>query len=257
MTSFQWWGKPNNRREHGMNGETMESIGAETSLSVIKREMNEARSGSFVCIRGYENKQGEVSDYWIQFGVNYGKLKERDVAQCRRWLDNSEPLSLTVKFGVYVDQQGNRHNRKAKDRTPMTETLVLDMADSRLRTAVEEVMEHLINPDPVRATYTAEAKGLYSNDSDDVLHVRDALLVHKVVRKEGEYPFSASSAEVAVRDGVRRKLGVGRYRQYVFDGRFDAVTIGGVSILVDGIDEKLYFADPAAVREAVREQVVA
>jgi hypothetical protein len=139
----------------------------------------------------------------------------------------------------------------------MTETLVLDMTDSRLQTAVAEVMESLIHPAPARASYTKEAKGLYENDSDGALHFRDALLVHKEVKKEGEYPFSASSSEVAIRDAFRRKLFSGRYRQFIFDGRFEAISVGGVAILVDGIDEKMYFADTAEVREAVREQAVA
>ena len=238
-----------------MNGETMVRVGAEVNMNEIKTHLNESRSGGFVFVRGYENKQGEVADYYIQYGINYGALKNRDIQRCQNILDGKEPLTLTAKFGVWVDAQGNKSNRKAKDRTAMTETLVLDMSDARLRTAVAEVMESLVNPAPARAEYNKEAKGLYENENDGVLHLRDALLVHKEVKKEGEYPFTASSAEVAVRDAFRRKLLVGRYRQFIFDGRFEAISIGGVSILVDGIDEKLYFADPAAVREAVREQV--
>jgi len=240
-----------------MNGETMVQVGTEINLSAIKAHLNESRSGGFAFIRGYENKQGEVADYWIQFGISYGALKAKDILRCQSILDGQEQLALTVKFGVYVDQQGNRHNRKAEGRTPMTETLVLDMTDSRLRTAVEEVKESLVHPAPARASYSKEAKGLYENDSDGALHFRDALLVHKEVRKEGEYPFSASSPEVAIRDAVRRKLYSGRYRQFIFDGRFEAISVGGVAILVDGIDEKLYFADTVAVREAVQAQAVA
>jgi len=240
-----------------MNGETMVQVGTEINLATIKQHLNESRSGGFMFVRGYENKEGEVSDYWLQFGISYPALKARDIIRCQSILDGNEPLTLTVKFGVYVNANGERFNRKAEGRTPMTETLVLDMTDSRLQTAVAEVMESLIHPAPAKASYSKEAKGLYENENDGVLHLRDALLVHKEVRKEGEYPFSASSADVAIRNAVRRQLLTGRYRQFIFDGRFDAISIGGVAILVDGIDEKMYFADTVAVREAVQAQAVA
>ena len=136
----------------------------------------------------------------------------------------------------------------------MTKRFNLDMEDERLKTAVREVLHGLENPAPARASYDKKAKGLYENESDGRIHVRDALKVHKVVREEGDYGQKASKPEVAIKDAVRRTLRTGRYRQFIFDGRFESITISGQAILVDGIDESMYFALPETLK-AVSEPV--
>jgi hypothetical protein len=123
------------------------------------------------------------------------------------------------------------------------------MTDDSLRTAVRNVLYSLENPAPAKVSYDKESKGQYGLDKADgehCLYIRDCLRVHKAVRVEGEYKVKCSSPEVAIKDAVRRKLGVGRYRQFIMDGRWESLTLGGQAILIDGIEDNLYLALPEA-----------
>ena len=218
--------------------------------------LNGMRSGGFVLVKGYEplHGHGEVADYYIQFGVNYGKIKDADIADLQAVAAGSKPLNVKVKYGVWVDELGNRHNRKAKGRTPMQVSFEVGMDDARLQVAVANVLNSLVNPKPSNVDYTQEAKGTYSLDGDpDRVYIRDALRVWKKVRTQGDWPFTASSEEVAVEKAVRDTLRVGRYRQFFFEaGQFEYISVSGTSIEFDANDEPVV-AQPAMVAaEAVQ-----
>jgi len=228
---------------------TFDQIGVEVGEREWQEFLNAQRSGSFCCIRGYENNRGEIADHWVQFGISYPNIVAADVATLTEIIEGRKPFALEVKYGAWVDGRGEQFNRKAADRSPMTITLTLDMTDARLRAAVAHVREHLLHPDEATVQYDKAAKGAYSlGEGHKTFYIRDCLRVHKVVHKRGDYPFKASSQDVAIRDAVRGDLRVGRYRQFVMDGRWDSMTVGGQSILVDGIEERYFIAAPEQVK---------
>jgi hypothetical protein len=223
-------------------------IGVEISGRTLNNIFNDARSGGFVRINGYVNREGEVANHIIQFGVNYGNLVASDIATCEAILRGEQPsYALDVVRGVWMDTLGQEHTRKAKDRTYMTVRTNLTMADSRLETAVNSVLNSLRNPAPARAEYDKEAKGFYSLEGEpERLYIRDALRVWKQIIQAGEYGQTASAFDVAAKDAVRRNLKTGRYRQFNFaDGAFDSIVIGGMEVLHDGVDSQSYVAMPA------------
>lgn len=217
-----------------------QTVGVEVGMETIRDIFNESRSGGFFSIRRYEPEggHGEIATYNCQFGVNYGNIKALDIADLDAILDGTKPISLTVRYGTHVDANGVQHSRKAKDRTPMTVTLSLDMTDSRLQQAVRDVRQSLINPRPATAEYDRWAKGGYAllgeGENGDRLYIRDCLINGKEVHVRGDYPFKASSPDVAIRDAVRRTLRTGRYRQFILDGRFESISISGESISQNG-----------------------
>ena len=241
-----------------------EEIGVEATRKQVQELLDGSRSGGFFCIRGYENDHGEIADHYLQFGINYGEIKRRDIGTLTEIAAGRKPLAVEVAYGVWLAPDGVAHNRKAKDRVQSRVTLSLDMTDDRLKVAVNAVLESLRNPTPARATYNKEGKGLYENGSDGALHIRDALTVHKVVREEGEYEFEASSQDVAIEKAVRRTLLTGRYRQFIFKGkplddgspRYESITISGQAIL-SGAGDTTLFALPEAVKENERVAVTA
>jgi hypothetical protein len=250
-----------------MNGTrtyTAEEMGIEATRTQVEELLNDSRSGGFFCIRGYENEHGEIADHYLQFGINYGAIKDRDIATLTEIAEGRRPLALDIKYGVWLDTDGIAHSRKAKGRIPSTVTLSIDMTDDRLKAAVSEVLDAMRNPAPARAEYVKEAKGLYENQSDGAIHIRDALAVSKVVRAEGDYEFSASEQATAIKKVIRGTLLTGRYRQFIFQGkpfedgraRFESITVSGQAIL-SGTGDTTLFALPETVRENVREEVTA
>jgi len=125
------------------------------------------------------------------------------------------------------------------------------------------LLQGLVNPKTPAVEYDKEAKSCYSLDKGDGSparwYLRDVLRVWKHVRKEGEYPFSASLPRNAVKDAIARDLLLtSRYRQFILtDGGFEAVTIEGQSMLCDGITEEFFFATPESVREAIAAETAA
>jgi hypothetical protein len=84
--------------------------------------------------------------------------------------------------------------------------------------------------------------------------------VYKIVRVQGNYPFSASSPAVAIKNAIAKKeLLTNKYRQFILtDGQFESITIEGQAVLVDGITEDFFMALPEHVKEAetVEAQVI-
>ena len=247
-------------------------IGSEIQPEGLIDLLNSQRGGSFFVLHGYISKasvkgtmdgDGEEADYYCQYGVNYGSLKEADIAAVRQarydgWLPT---VDFRVTRGTYIDGDGNEHDRKAKGRT--FHTVRFTPTAEEIGTALAEILNSLEAPKPATAHYDKEAKGMYSNQSDGSWHIRECLIVHRVTTREGDWKPKATSRRVAVRNAVKKalKLKTARYRQFCFskevkpDGmpegdRFESITIGGQSILVDAANDTTLLALPEHVKEA-------
>lgn len=161
-------------------------------------------------------------------------------------------LMDVVKFG----------NRKAAGRTPVTLSYTLSSTHPLVVAAIgdedlqDTVLQGLVHPRETGADFVKEAKSCYSLEKEGMpakWYLRDVLIVAKVVRVKGK--FSASLPLSAVKDAIRSDiLRTGKYRQFVLtDGQFEAITIEGVCIMCDGIDEEFYVALPEDVRAAMQE----
>ena len=115
------------------------------------------------------------------------------------------------------------------------------------------VLQGLLQPREATTDYDKVAQSAYSLEKDGQTkwYLRDVLAVHKVVRVEGDYGFSASLPINAVKRAIQSQwLLTGKYRQFVLtSGQFESVTIEGQAVLCDGTDEQFYFALPETVKE--------
>jgi hypothetical protein len=122
------------------------------------------------------------------------------------------------------------------------------------------ILQGLLRPREATVEYDKEAQSAYSLEKDGTTkwYLRDVLYVRKVVRVEGNYEFSASLPINAVKKSIQSQwLLTGKYRQFVLtDGQFEAITIEGQAVLVDGINEDFYFALPETVKETLVETAV-
>ena len=141
---------------------------------------------SFVSIKGYTNKEGEVADHVFNIGADYGKAKEADI----KFL---QELDLT----------------KGEWKSDM-----VTMAKAKA-----ELIKSLTNPDEVRSqaqadAYTHICKGVKVHNETGVLYVYGNR-VSKVVHVEGNYPVKNSRPLTVAKDELRKLLKTGKFRQFI------------------------------------------
>jgi len=221
-----------------------------------------------------------VHGFWIE-PETLSKLASAEKAASLSVSDN--PVSVKVKVAAALDGWGGTLDktfplaardfdlfvgRKSKSRIQGTVSYDLPSGHPLLVAAAEAALEGILAPKPVDQGYEKYAKGGYyrGTDGEIQLYLRDCLRVHRVVRKEGEHRFKASAPKTAIRAAVERLTPKGRYRAMAFaplaEGTADAlgrenrerwtsITMGGQSILMDGVDESLYFALPEHAHAAL------
>lgn len=228
-----------------------DEIGVQVSEQAIIDMLNEVRGGTFFVLHGYESKTSaektednisEKADYFCQYGVNYGNIRQKACQTVREHLANGGMEGeIPVSYHTWVDANGNEYNRKAKDRTLQYRRFTIAADGDEALNAMRDILHDLENPKEFHGDYSKDAKGLYTNNTDGVWHIRDCLIVSKKVTREANWKTSATTRDKAVPRSVRKALDLSldRYRQFEFnthgDGkaRFDFITIGDQAIMVN------------------------
>jgi len=141
-----------------------------------------------------------------------------------------------------------------KDVVTGTVSYTLKADHPAIAEAMWQIRESITGSDPKRQDgFDKLANGLYvtaEDDGLDRLHIRNCLLVGKNVDREGESKFKASSPVVAVKAAIEKeqRMARDRIREYVLT-KLDYFVVEGQAILVDGVDEKLFFALPEILKE--------
>ena len=117
------------------------------------------------------------------------------------------------------------------------------------------LMQSLLRPAAATTDYKKQAQSLASldrADGEEMWYIRDVAVVRKVVRRLGTHRFKASLPLVAVKNTIEAQLLLrGKYRTFILNaGNFININIAGQAILVDGMDEAIYFALPEDVKAA-------
>lgn len=163
---------------------------------------------------------------------------------------------------VFSNRKGNK---KEGYNVPATISYTLPSNHPLVTAAIGEadlqdtVLQGLVSPAKATSEYEEEAQSAYSMEKDGKTrwYIRGVLVVRKIVRVPGDYGFSASLPINAVKKAIQSQWTlVGKYRQFILgEGQFEAMTIEGQAILVDGADDAFYFALPESVAEAVAAEV--
>ena len=166
---------------------------------------------------------------------------------------------------VYGNRRGNKKDGYNVQTTisyslPCNHPLVLNAIGEADGQDEGTVLQGLLKPREATTEYNQEATSAYSMEKDGKTqwYIRDVLAVHKNVRVEGNYPFSASLPINATKKAVQSQwLLTSKYRQFILtDGQFESITISGQAVLCDGVDEQFYLALPEIVRETVNAEAV-
>lgn len=171
-------------------------------LANFLRHLVNQKGARFVAFKGYENKQGEISDITVNIGVSYGNAKDRDTEKLR----NAENFA-------HLNFEG-----------------VSGLAEQ----ARIALLEASIKPDAARSQGQKDA---YETIIPNVLKVHKETgtlfvfgFVHsKTVIKEGVYQTVNSSALTIAKNIFRKALDAPKYRQYNIE-KIEGVRINGETI---------------------------
>jgi hypothetical protein len=193
---------------------------------------NSNPSGAFIFITGYEAVKGagEVANYQLQSGISYDNIKKRSIAMLEKIKAGEEVEELDVKCKTWKKPDGTYTNRKAKDRVLIDHQANYKFDSPDFQTACDELMQGMTDPKKTNQPYDQEANGLYSID-DDILYIRECLIVDKTVTTFGERPVSATEPFIALKNKIKKMLPVSNYRTFKLDGRFEKVSINHDKVL--------------------------
>ena len=168
---------------------TMISDKALSVITTLKQATDKSVTGvSFVSIRNYTNKFGEVANNLINVGASYEKAKQKDI----EFLENLN----------FADYEFN------------SDLSLLDEAR-------KELIASFIKPDKERSegqinAYTHIVKGVKVHNETGVLYVYGYREKKEVLTK-GEYPIVKSRPLTIAKDELRKLLRTGKFTQYALE----------------------------------------
>jgi hypothetical protein len=181
----------------------MEQQVKSTELQVIvalKKAIDKSITNvSFVSIRNYENKFGEIANHLINVGVSYEKSKERD-----------------IEFLKHLDFNSNEFEFKS-------EKTLLEQARLELISSFEK-------PDTNRSegqinAYTNIIKGVKVHNETGEVYIF-GYRENKTILQEGNYPIVKSKPLTIAKNELRKLLRTGKYTQYVLSSIGEVRTNG-------------------------------
>ena len=194
---------------------------------------NGLKRGMFVHIRGYVNSQGEKSNVTFHADANYERVHENSLKVLNTMMENPE-FKIDICWNFYQDEQGTKHNRKAKGRTLITNHKeTVSVSDGDLQEAVEKLRQSLTSPKEFTQEYNQIAKSTYESESTGKTYFRNVLIHSKEVVVQGVYPIKCTTRVNAIKDALEKLLPISKYRSYVID-------VDGVAQLPDGTQVPKY-----------------
>lgn len=171
---------------------------------------------TFVGVRNYENKQGEISNQTFLVGINYGKLLENDL----KTLQAFDIAPLIEKYDKEI---------VTKAYTELISSLVKRTASEMEKDVLRELEDVTIKRSDAQSdAYVNVAKGLKAKDNDLYIY---GLSVKKTVLVSVEYPPVKSQLKTIVKNEITKlaKLRGGKYKQFKL-GNIETLKIQGFEI---------------------------
>jgi hypothetical protein len=174
----------------------------EIALKDLVKQIKKLPRGSFISIKGYQSKNGEVADYLINHSPYYDKIM--------------------VNSANNVESEWKKVKCLQHD----------DLTDSEKWSVAFQFREDFLKrseSNEPEARFEVVTKGVQSHNGQIYLH---GLIVGKKVIKVGTKKKERNyrSALTEYKDRLRKKLTVSRFRMFKLDRNFDEIVMGGMSL---------------------------
>ena len=172
-----------------MENTILESKKSSSAIDLIialkKAVQNSPTKVSYVSIKGYKNKFGEISNNLINIGISYQKAKAKDI----EFLTNLDINSFDSKLDKALLEQ-----------------------------ARTELIASFITPEKARSegqinAYTPIIEGVKVHNETGVIYVY-GYREKKEILTEGNYPVVNSKPLTIAKNEFRKKLSTGKFTQY-------------------------------------------
>jgi hypothetical protein len=182
----------------------------------------------------------------------------------RQLTPDSKPAKMVFTGMMDLLDTVRLSNRGSKTKMQVTLSYDLPSTHPLVEAAIGDadlqgtLLHSLMNQTPVSTDYEKQAGSFFSLDRADgktMWYIRDVAVVNRVVRVSGVHKFKASWPVNAIKDAINNQFLVrSKYRTFILnEGNFVDINIGGQAILVDGLEESVWFALPKDVKAAVAE----
>lgn len=154
---------------------------------------------SFVSIRNYENKFGEIANHLINVGISYEKSKEKDIQFLKELNVNS------------IESKSNK--------------TLLEQARLELISSFEK--PEINRSEAQKDAYTPIIKGVKVHNQTGELYIF-GYRENKTILQEGNYPIVNSKPITIAKNELRKLLRTGKYTQYVISSIGEVRTNGEI-----------------------------
>ena len=166
---------------------------------------SQLKGAAFGNIFGYSNDRGEIANYHVNFGMNYGKAKGDDYNTVK----SASVSEIAAKVNYPI---------------PMVEKAIADLLKS-LNPNTPQSAQGKAQSD----AYTVVNSSLKIHNETEALYIY-AYVVNKEVIVSGEYGVDTRRAETACKDAVKKALNLktAKYRQFKIEReKFFAMKMSG------------------------------
>ena len=184
---------------------------------------------SFVGVRNYENKQGEISNQTFLVGINYASLLEKD-------LNTLKAFDIKTMF----INEDTTHNDKPVTKEKYNETVLkgytelLNSLTKRTASEFEKAILRASNDSTINRSdaqseaFENVAKGLKTKEESLYIY---GLSVKKTVLVKGDYPSKTSQLKTVIKNKITKatELRGGKYKQFKL-GALEELNIQGFTI---------------------------
>ncbi len=188
------------------------------TLSVIKTivQVRSLKGAKFVSLKGYTNKQSEVSNQTIVTNINYENLLKRDARKLKDFNPNSMvKFDTNLVYDVYLE---------------MAQNLKMLMDKELKKKALAEGNSTAIRSKAQTDAYTSLGNGLRVHNKNKQLYLY-GLVISKHTIKEGIYNEVEHDEKTLIRKAITKscKLRSEKFRNFII-GNINEITISGVTI---------------------------
>lgn len=191
---------------------TGEAIKAINTIVAVKN----IKGTSFVGVRNYQNKEGEISNQTFVVGINYENLLKNDLEK----LKNFDLSKLDTTIAAEIVKEAHKE---------LIESLVKRLSSDESKEALLAIGDKtIVASEAQKAAYTHIAKGLKVQDNNLYIY---GLMVRKTVVVPIEYKKVNSADKTIAKNLIKKaaELQDTKYKQFKL-GKLEDLKISGVTI---------------------------
>ena len=211
---------------------------SKTTLKQLVSTINEAPTGGFVGLVGYETTKGDILSCTGRIGCSYGKGKTLAIAELKQAIAEKDFGPITVSGECYFDKTDKTWNARKKS-LPLKEYKKTFEVERVLEIA-KEILENWENPKVRKSNKVELSKkenGLHLNTETNTINFSLMIdhLNYTGKTDDASTVVKKSAPRTKVKVQIRKRFEK-TFRDFtIAEGKFTSLRVGGKTILSENI----------------------